>query len=87
MFVNYEHVQTSTNITFFLGGKINRKLSFTLDYYSINVEDRIVLSTEITPPNLPAFAGLSDLSFFVNAQTQIRQSCKCWQVWWCNFCT
>jgi iron complex outermembrane receptor protein len=59
--------ETSTNITFGLGGKVNRNLSFTLDYYSINVEDRIVLSTEITPPNLPAFAGLSDLSFFVNA--------------------
>jgi iron complex outermembrane receptor protein len=59
--------ETSTNISFGLGGKVNRNLSFTLDYYSINVEDRIVLSTEITPPNLPAFAGLSDLSFFVNA--------------------
>jgi iron complex outermembrane receptor protein len=59
--------ETSTNFTLGLGGKVNRNLSFTVDYYSINVEDRIVLSTEITPPNLPAFAGLSDLSFFVNA--------------------
>ena len=59
--------ETSTNFTLGLGGKVNRNFSFTVDYYSINVEDRIVLSTEITPPNLPAFAGLSDLSFFVNA--------------------
>ena len=59
--------ETSTNFTLGIGGKVNRNLSFTVDYYSINVEDRIVLSTEITPPNLPAFAGLSDLSFFVNA--------------------
>jgi iron complex outermembrane receptor protein len=59
--------ETSTNFTLGLGGKVNRNLSFTFDYYSIDVEDRIVLSTEITPPSLPAFAGLSDLSFFVNA--------------------
>ena len=59
--------ETSTNFTLGLGGKVNKNLSFTVDYYSINVEDRIILSTEITPPNLPAFAGLSDLSFFVNA--------------------
>ena len=59
--------ETSTNFTLGLGGKVNRNLTFTVDYYSINVEDRIVLSTEITPPALPAFDGLSDLSFFVNA--------------------
>ena len=59
--------ETSTNFTLGLGGNVNRNLTFTVDYYSINVEDRIVLSTEITPPALPAFDGLSDLSFFVNA--------------------
>ena len=59
--------ETSTNFTLGLGGKVNSNLTFTVDYYSINVEDRIVLSTEITPPALPAFEGLSDLSFFVNA--------------------
>jgi iron complex outermembrane receptor protein len=59
--------ETSTNFTLGLGGKVNSNLTFTVDYYSINVEDRIVLSTEITPPALPAFDGLSDLSFFVNA--------------------
>lgn len=59
--------ETSTNYTIGFGGKVNRNLTFTFDYYSINVEDRIVLSTEITPPALPAFDGLSDLSFFVNA--------------------
>jgi iron complex outermembrane receptor protein len=59
--------ETSTNFTLGLGGKVNTNLSFTVDYYSINVEDRIILSTEVTPPSLPAFSGLSDLSFFVNA--------------------
>ena len=67
--------ETSTNFTFGLGGKVNRNLSFTVDYYSINVEDRIVLSTEIgaTPAgNTPldqvlSANNLSDVSFFVNA--------------------
>jgi iron complex outermembrane receptor protein len=59
--------ETSTNFTLGVGGKVNSNLTFTVDYYSINVEDRIVLSTEVTPPALPAFDGLSDLSFFVNA--------------------
>lgn len=67
--------ETSTNFTLGLGGKVNRNLSFTLDYYSINVEDRIVLSTEIgatdagnTPLDQVLQANnLSDVSFFVNA--------------------
>ena len=67
--------ETSTNLTFGFGGKVNRNLSFTLDYYSINVEDRIVLSTEIgataagnTPLDQVLQANnLSDVSFFVNA--------------------
>jgi iron complex outermembrane receptor protein len=67
--------ETSTNFTLGLGGKVNRNLSFTVDYYSINVEDRIVLSTEIgasaagnTPLDLILNENnLSDLSFFTNA--------------------
>nr|WP_290856360.1 TonB-dependent receptor [Flaviramulus sp.] len=59
--------ETSNNFTIGLGGKLTNTLSFTVDYYSINVEDRIVLGSEVTPPNSPAFAGLSDLSFFANA--------------------
>ena len=67
--------ETSTNFTLGVGGKVNKNLSFTVDYYSINVEDRIVLSTEIgatSAGNTPLDAilsdnNLSDVSFFVNA--------------------
>jgi len=59
--------ETSTNFTIGLGGKVTKNISFTLDYYSINVKDRIILSTELTPPAEPAFAALSDVSFFSNA--------------------
>ncbi|CAM1343482.1 TonB-dependent receptor [Tenacibaculum amylolyticum] len=59
--------EESTNFTVGIGAKPFKNFSFTIDYYSINVEDRIVLSTELTPPNTPAFDGLSDVSFFVNA--------------------
>jgi iron complex outermembrane receptor protein len=59
--------EKSNNFTIGLGGKITDKISFTLDYYSIDVEDRIVLGSEVTPPSSSAFEGLSDLSFFANA--------------------
>jgi iron complex outermembrane receptor protein len=67
--------ETSTNFTLGLGGKVNRNLTFTVDYYSINVEDRIVLSTEIGATDAGGTAldqiltenNLSDLSFFTNA--------------------
>jgi iron complex outermembrane receptor protein len=74
--------ETSTNFTLGIGGKVNKNLSFTLDYYSINVEDRIVLGTEITGTkfdddgvnigttpldNILRDNNLSDLSFFTNA--------------------
>ena len=59
--------ETSNNFTIGLGGKLANNFSFTVDYYSINVQDRIVLSSEVTPPNTAAFAGLADISFFANA--------------------
>ncbi|CAA0195669.1 TonB-dependent outer membrane receptor [Tenacibaculum maritimum] len=59
--------EESTNFTVGIGAKPFKNFSFTIDYYDIRVDDRIVLSTELTPPNEPAFAGLSDVSFFVNA--------------------
>ena len=59
--------ETSTNFTIGLGSKLNNNFNFTVDYYNIKVEDRIVLSNEIAPPAGPAFQGLSDISFFVNA--------------------
>ncbi|MFQ3180474.1 MAG: iron complex outermembrane receptor protein [Polaribacter sp.] len=67
--------ETSTNFTLGIGGKVNSNLSFTVDYYSINVEDRVVLSTEIGATRAGNTAldkiltenNLSDLSFFTNA--------------------
>ena len=44
------------NFTIGLGGKLTKQFSFTVDYYNITVEDRIVLGSEVTPPaGNPAF--------------------------------
>ncbi|AXT59882.1 TonB-dependent receptor [Aquimarina sp. AD10] len=67
--------EESTNITVGIGAKINRNINFTIDYYNIAVDDRIVLSTEIgataagnTPlDDVLTDNNLSDVSFFVNA--------------------
>ena len=59
--------EESTNFTVGIGGKPFKNFSFTVDYYSIAVDDRIVLSTELTPPSTSVFEGLNDVSFFVNA--------------------
>ncbi|WP_299437164.1 TonB-dependent receptor [uncultured Aquimarina sp.] len=67
--------EKSTNITVGIGTKINSNINFTIDYYNIAVEDRIVLSTEIgatAAGNTPLDQvlqdnNLSDVSFFVNA--------------------
>ncbi len=67
--------ETSTNFTIGVGGKISNKFSYTIDYYNIAVEDRIVLGNEIggsgDPTNpldqLLANNNLSDVSFFSNA--------------------
>jgi iron complex outermembrane receptor protein len=74
--------ETSTNFTLGLGGKVNSNLTFTVDYYSINVKDRIVLGSEITGTEFDDDGinigttplddilrdnNLSDLSFFSNA--------------------
>jgi iron complex outermembrane receptor protein len=62
--------ETSTNFTFGIGGKVSRNFSFTLDYYSINLKDRVVLSTEIGASaagtaldQILTDNNLSDLSF------------------------
>ena len=59
--------EKSTNFTVGIGSKISQNFRVTLDYYAIAVKDRIVLGSEVVPPAGGAFAGLSDLSFFVNA--------------------
>ncbi|WP_108804019.1 TonB-dependent receptor [Aquimarina sp. Aq107] len=67
--------EKSTNFTIGFGAKISKDFNFTLDYYNIKVEDRIVLSTEIgateagdTPlDDVLTANNLSDVSFFVNA--------------------
>ncbi|WP_062058618.1 TonB-dependent receptor [Aquimarina longa] len=74
--------EKSTNITVGLGAKINSNINFTIDYYNIEVKDRIILSTEIGKTATDAVGNsigntnldkllndnsLNDLSFFVNA--------------------
>lgn len=66
--------EKSTNFTLGIGIKPAPNFNITLDYYSINLTDRIILSTEIksTGKNtaldqILAANNLSDLSFFVNA--------------------
>ena len=45
--MNELDAETSNNFTIGLGGKLTNTLSFTVDYYNIAVEDRIVLGSEI----------------------------------------
>ena len=74
--------ETSTNLTFGLGSQLTDNFNFTVDYYSIQVKDRIVLSNEIsgtlfdtdgnnigTTPldDVLRDNNLSDVSFFSNA--------------------
>ena len=67
--------EESTNFTIGVGGKISNNFTFTLDYYNIAVEDRIVLGSEIgatgdaTNPLdiLLTQNNLSDVSYFSNA--------------------
>jgi iron complex outermembrane receptor protein len=66
--------EKSKNITLGLGFKPSNNTSFTLDYYNIAVDDRIILSTEIAPTGNPANAldvvmadlGIKKVSFFIN---------------------
>jgi len=67
--------ETSNNFTIGLGGKLSNTLSFTLDYYNIAVQDRIVLGSEIGATGdaanpldiLLTQNNLSDVSYFSNA--------------------
>ncbi|QXP58969.1 TonB-dependent receptor [Olleya sp. HaHaR_3_96] len=74
--------ETSNNFTIGFGGKLANNLTFTVDYYSINVQDRIVLGSEISGTAFDANGNnigttalddilrnnnLSDVSFFSNA--------------------
>lgn len=59
--------EESVNLTVGIGSKVTDNFNFTLDYYNIAVNGRIVLGSEVAPPDNAAFEGLSDLSFFSNA--------------------
>jgi iron complex outermembrane recepter protein len=66
--------EKSTNFTFGLGVNPTKKLGFTVDFYSIKVVDRIILSSKIggtpsgTSPldNALALGGVKRISFFTN---------------------
>lgn len=55
--------EKSENLSFGFGLSPTKNLSFTLDYYSINIEDRIVYSKEVTYTP----GGVASTSFFLNA--------------------
>lgn len=55
--------ETSENIAFGLGLNPMQNLSFTIDYYSINIKDRVVYSNEVNN----TARGVSSTSFFLNA--------------------
>ncbi len=66
--------EKSTNFTLGIGLKPAPNFNITLDYFSINLTDRIILSTEIKSTGgntaldqILSANNLSDLSFFVNA--------------------
>jgi len=73
--INELDAETSNNFTIGLGGKLTNTLSFTVDYYNIAVQDRIVLGSEIGPTGdaanpldiLLTQNNLSDVSYFSNA--------------------
>ncbi len=65
--------EKSTNITLGLGLKPIENLNITLDYYSINIKDRIVYSSSITTNNsttalfaILQTAGVKTVQFFIN---------------------
>lgn len=53
--------EKSNNISFGFGFNPNRNFSLTADYYSINIDDRIVYGSEVSN------AFIDNISFFVNA--------------------
>ncbi|SNR15909.1 TonB-dependent receptor [Tenacibaculum jejuense] len=57
--------EESTNFTVGFGAKPIKNLSFTVDYYNIQIDDRIVLGNEIDFSGTGL--GLGTLSFFSNA--------------------
>jgi len=55
--------ETSTNLSIGLASRLTDNLSLTLDYYSIDVDDRIIKSRSL-PINNPLF---SELAFYTNS--------------------
>ncbi|MFV0248084.1 MAG: TonB-dependent receptor [Tenacibaculum sp.] len=59
--------EESTNFTIGIGANPFKNLSFTMDYYNIAIKDRIVLSSNLDPPNTSEFKNLEKIRFFSNA--------------------
>jgi iron complex outermembrane receptor protein len=57
--------EKSNNFTLGLGFNPNSNLSFTLDYYSIKIKDRIIYSNEVSAT--VAGVDIDNISFFINA--------------------
>jgi len=59
--------EKSDNISFGFGFNPNRNFSLTADYYSINIDDRIVYSQEVSKPDVDPLRTINATSFFINA--------------------
>ena len=59
--------EKSDNISFGFGFNPNRNFSLTADYYSINIDDRIVYSQEVSKPDVDPLRSINATSFFINA--------------------
>ncbi|MFV0248082.1 MAG: TonB-dependent receptor [Tenacibaculum sp.] len=59
--------EKSNNFTIGIGARPTKNFSFTIDYYNIAVNDRIILSGALKPPQTSDFETLSNIAFFTNA--------------------
>ena len=69
-------IETSLNFTLGITSKVSNNFMFTLDYYNISVDDRVLLTNQISTGDLPAdnavraeleSDGVESFKFFVNA--------------------
>ncbi len=78
--VNKLKEETSTNFTFGIAGKPARGFSFSVDYFRINLKDRIVYSSSIASSDTNTTVGrilkdnsITSLKFFINAVNTITK--------------
>ena len=71
--------ETSQNLSIGLASKINSNLSFTADYYQVNVDDRIIKSRSLAIENNPDFAEVAFYTNSLNTETQGFDAVLVWR--------